>query len=630
MLFAFAAGALFQYEERWTSLQRYYLPAYIETWVRPYTRANEYQGIFLIAAHSKLLATDKDIELTIKQADGTWRATIPITTKMASWKQWGVLTADTDQIKSGPQLHHFLVHQIYGAQSDWLLACFPAYCALAIGTLWLIFALPRDLKLNLEYEQGQRQRGTQLVSARQYNKLMGHPDGLRFLNLNQSLTDRIFFPHSSHCVSIPRLAVDRHVLLLGDSGNGKSSTIRQILIQIEEQGGSAVVYDPAREYIRQFWKPRRGDIDLNPFDERCPFWTASDEIGHPAEADMLAESVFPIPDETPIDKRFFFTAARDVLVELLKHNPTPAQLYRWMCDEEEMIRLLRGTHVMSQIAEQSPGQRGGVFGTLTQSAKMFEFLPDEAGRPRWSARQWAERRQGWIFITSMPMLRGRLQPLITLWVELLLMRVMNDEEPSRQTYFILDELATLPRIEQLVHALFEARKARAPIVIGLQGKAQQDAKYGRIAQAMVSMAATKVFLGTTEPEAARWISDSIGEVEIKRYRESRTVSRGSGTQNSESIQSETSRVPLVMPSQIMGLPPLHAYLRHGNFVVPIRMPFLPAEKHHPGFIRRSLPALAAPAPPALPTTAATQPLQIVGLEQKPVEDKAQDQAQEYF
>jgi hypothetical protein len=628
LLVAFGVGAAFQYQHKWTSLQRYYLPAYVETWALPYKRASEYQGIFLVKGRSKWLATDADIELMEEQANGSWLAAIASTDKAAGWKQWNLLPADTNSIKSGDQLHRFLANQIYRVQSGLNFGLFPAYCALAVGAFWIIFALPRDLKLNLEYKYGRRLRGPQLVNARQYHKLMGRPDGLGFLNLHQSVTERFLFPRSSNCVHIPRAAEPRHLLLLGDTGTGKSSTIRQILNQIAERGdSSAIIYDPAREYVRHYFDPGRGDIVLNPLDGRCPAWMPGDEIGHPAEADMLAESVFPIADETPLDKRFFFTAAREVLVELLKLNPTPAQLYRWMCDEEEMIRLLRGTPVISQIAEKSPGQRSGVFGTLTQAAKMFEFLPDEAGRPRWSARKWAERRQGWIFLTSLPMLRGRLRPLITLWIEQLLLRIMNDEEPRRQTYFILDELASLPRIEQLVHALFEARKAYATIVVSLQGKAQQDVKYGRIAQAMVSMAATKILMGTSEPEAARWISDAIGEVEIERYRASRTENHGSGTRNSDGFQCEIVREPLVMGPQIMGLPSLHAYLRHGNFVVPIRMPFIPAEKHHPGFIRRSLPAPAEPAPP---TTDATQPPQIVATEQMPEPDKDPEQAHEYF
>lgn len=137
MLFAFAGGAVFQFQKRWSSLERYYIPAYIETWALPYKSAKSYQGIFLLARHSKLLATDADIELE-RQADGSWRAVIAVAAKKTGWKQWSILTADTNEIKSGPQLHRFLQERIYRAQSGWDLACFPAYWALADGTLWLI------------------------------------------------------------------------------------------------------------------------------------------------------------------------------------------------------------------------------------------------------------------------------------------------------------------------------------------------------------------------------------------------------------------------------------------------------------------------------------------------------------
>jgi predicted AAA+ superfamily ATPase len=57
-----------------------------------------------------------------------------------------------------------------------------------------------------------------------------------------------------------------HFLVMGDSGMGKSAAIRQILMQIESRGEAAIVYDPALEYLPQFYDPARGDVILNPID----------------------------------------------------------------------------------------------------------------------------------------------------------------------------------------------------------------------------------------------------------------------------------------------------------------------------------------------------------------------------
>ena len=84
---------------------------------------------------------------------------------------------------------------------------------------------------------------------------------------------------------------------MGDSGSGKSTLIRRLLTQIAERGESAIVYDPALEYTGQFYSPERGDIILNPLDERMPYWPIADEVIRPAEALTLAAALFPETDQ---------------------------------------------------------------------------------------------------------------------------------------------------------------------------------------------------------------------------------------------------------------------------------------------------------------------------------------------
>ncbi len=77
----------------------------------------------------------------------------------------------------------------------------------------------------------------------------------------------------------------------------------------------------------------------------------------------------------------------------------------------------------------------------------------------------------------------------------------------------------MQRWPQLHTALTENRKSNNPVVIGFQGRSQLEVRYGHEAEAMLSQPATKVFLHTSEPRAAKWISDTIGEVEVERLKE---------------------------------------------------------------------------------------------------------------
>ena len=97
----------------------------------------------------------------------------------------------------------------------------------------------------------------------------------------------------------------------------------------------------------------------------------------------------------------------------------------------------------------------------------------------------------------------------------------------------------------------ENRNSNCPMVLGFQGKAQVETLYGHIAEAMLSQPATKIFFKTSEPHASEWISKSIGEIEVERFRESRT--RGAFPQQRENEQREITREPLVMASEIGGL-----------------------------------------------------------------------------
>ena len=125
-------------------------------------------------------------------------------------------------------------------------------------------------------------------------------------------------------------------------------------------------------------------------------------------------------------------------------------------------------------------------------------------------------------------------------------------------------------------------------MLGFQGRSQLETRYGHDAEAMLSQPATKIFLRTSEPHAAKWIADSICDVEIERLRESR--SNGPGGQQSYGLERQVE--PLVMASEITGLANLRGYLKVGNLVVRLHVPFIDRPERALPFVNRPCPALA--------------------------------------
>jgi hypothetical protein len=492
----------------------------------------------------------------------------------AKARQAGAVALKVDTVHyTSAQMNRMLAERIYVGQTPGDLLR-PAWGgALGVFVLGLLLArIPWNRARRHIEKDGRRLKGPEMVTVKEFNHWSG-ADGISFLTTK-----------GKESLSIPRSLESSHMMMMGDTGAGKSVLQRRVLTLIAERGETAIVYDPALEHTPQFFNPARGDLILNPLDVRCPYWSPSDEVMHEAEALTLATSLFP---DKPHENTFFVEGPRKIFAHLLTLKPTPAELVRWMSHEEELDRLLKGTELTAFIYRGAGPQRGGVLGALNMVADSLKLLPKESEtKQRWTTEEWARQRSGWIFLTSTPRFRERLLPLMSLWLDTLVLRLMNQSDPSlRHAWFVLDELASLQRLPQLHTALTENRKSGNPVVIGFQGRSQLEVRYGHEAESMLSQPATKIFLHTSEPRAAKWISDTIGEVEMERVKE--TVNTHPLTiAKSKSYHNERRTEPLVLPSEISGLQRLHALLKVDNLVVPFSFPYLAPVKTEPGFIPR--------------------------------------------
>jgi hypothetical protein len=457
-----------------------------------------------------------------------------------------------------------------------------------VGALVLLaFAIREWFRRESSHEErhGRRTKGPELVSALGWNRSR-ETDGIRL-----RLEPKWGLLPSSFC--IPRKLESSHILLMGDTGSGKSNAIRQILHQVKDRGESAIVYDPAAEFVQEFYRPERGDLVLNPLDERCPYWSLPSELYTYGMADAIAAAMLPEKEHEP---RFFTDAPRRVLSRLLKGGPSVQQLLEWMADPAEIDRRLEGTPQAAYLDQKAGPQRGGVLASLNMIADSLALLPERNEKRGWfETGKWGFDRTQWVFLTSKPSMRERILPLHSAWLDLLILRMMEPcANPTKPVWFVLDELASLNKLPQLHTAVTENRKYGNPVVLGFQGRSQLEKRYGQDAEAMLSQPATKIFFKTSEPRAAKWISETLGEVEVERLKESRTLGL---LRSKKSFAMEIATKPLVMASEIAGLEPLRGYIKQENRVLPVKFALAPKRTLQPEFIERKM---TIPEPRAVP------------------------------
>jgi type IV secretory pathway TraG/TraD family ATPase VirD4 len=90
-------------------------------------------------------------------------------------------------------------------------------------------------------------------------------------------------------------------------------------------------------------------------------------------------------------------------------------------------------------------------------------------------------------------------------------------------------------------------------------------------------------LKTSEPRAAKWISEAIGEIEVERLNESRSMGL---LRSKKSFALEIATKPLVMASEIAGLPPLSGFIKLENHVVRARFRLAKKRNRQPEFLER--------------------------------------------
>ncbi|MDB6085392.1 MAG: hypothetical protein JWN43_3273 [Gammaproteobacteria bacterium] len=368
----------------------------------------------------------------------------------------------------------------------------------------------------------------------------------------------------------------KHFKLIGTTGTGKSTAIEEILATALERGDRAVIADPDGGYLKRFYDVSRGDIVLNPFDQRSVKWDLFAEIKNAYDVDQLARSL--IPDHEGADRswrgyaRTFFSA-----VTRQAHEGgigDLGELYRLLvvADTNELRTMVKGTPAQPFLDEHNSRMFDSIRSVTSSAVGAIDYIAAQ-NAPRFSIREWVnDQTPGVLFIPYKAAQIAALRSTISGWMRLAIFEAMNQEEQQdgedaedrHRLWFVVDELDALGQIDGLKDALARLRKFGGRCVLGFQSIAQVSSTYGQgDAHTIVENCGNTLILRCSASEGggtARFASQLIGEREVLRTTVSRS-SRYTELLGSVSRSEHFNVEPAVLPAEIEQLPDLTGYLK---------------------------------------------------------------------
>jgi len=367
-------------------------------------------------------------------------------------------------------------------------------------------------------------------------------------------------------VPFPWRSEQAHTIMIGSTGTGKTTQMRDMIAQMRTRRDRAVVFDLTGAYVEAFYNPETDTI-LNPMDERCPSWSLFDEGKNHADFTAIASAI--LPTDGGGQDPFWMLGARTLFVQtcmkLIKKGQATNQALAsqlMMADLEEVHELLKHTIAEPLTAPVAARMAESVRAVLNTNAQALLFLPE--GKEPFSICDWIRHQDkpgSILFITSSHNELVLNRALLSLWMNLAVHTLMRlPRTRSLRTWFFFDEVHALHRLPAIEDGLQTARGFGGAFVLGIHSFAKLAETYGKEgAQNLASLARTKLILAAADRDTAEHCSDYIGHREVRMMDEAYSYGY-SNIRDAATITPRSEVQPLVIPDDIMRLPSLRGFL----------------------------------------------------------------------
>jgi len=366
----------------------------------------------------------------------------------------------------------------------------------------------------------------------------------------------------------------RHFKLIGTTGAGKSTAIRELLTGALRRGDRAVIADPDGGYRTRFFDAWRGDVVLNPFDGQSLRWNPFSELQEPGDCENLAQALISTSEDASSNEWRGY--ARTFLAAVLAHGQRAGfrdtrPLWRLLsvAGAPELRPVVAGTPAQPFLTPDNARMFGSIRAVAVAALRALDHVHEQRGLP-FSVRDWVRGGSGVLFLPYAARQIAALRTLIASWIGLAIFEALSQEEGRDQRlWLVVDELDALGAIDGLKDALARLRKFGGRCVLGFQSVSQVSSTYGPgVAQALVENCGNTLVLRSSGSEnggTSQFAARLIGDHELVRRQRTRGRDGGGLFTANGRRSSQVSDQPViesaVMPAELERLPDLTGYLK---------------------------------------------------------------------
>ncbi|HEY2274990.1 MAG TPA: type IV secretion system DNA-binding domain-containing protein [Steroidobacteraceae bacterium] len=201
-------------------------------------------------------------------------------------------------------------------------------------------------------------------------------------------------PAALTLAGVPLDAADetKHFKLIGTTGTGKSTAIRELLGAALARGDRAVIADPDGGYLGHFHDAARGDVILNPFERASVRWDLFAELTEAHDVEQLARSL--IPDHEGPERswrgyaRTFFSAVTDQA--RVAGVSDVRELYRLLvvAGTSELRTLVAGTPAQPFLEEHNGRMFDSIRSVTSSAVAALAYVARQEHGAAFSVRRW--------------------------------------------------------------------------------------------------------------------------------------------------------------------------------------------------------------------------------------------------